>query len=232
MIILPQNYEQLYPCINSCGATAKIYSNGDKVYKIYRRVNNFKYCEEKFKQMLNLYHPNVFLPTDIVSSENSSNIYIGYEMDMDNGKALSNLKDADFNKLITSSVDIPEILLWVSSNYFLISDPNVDNVTFDNCYSFVDTYDFSWLPGKSVDKIYQLNLKRINETILCGLLGFEYEKCAIAYLNQISFSLFNQFLRLDHSKSNFIYECLSIVQEATQEEGLKKVRNKILNYSK
>lgn len=153
MIILPKNYQDIYPCINETGYTAVIYASPDYqyAYKIFK--NQFKYYEEKFNELLKFDNPNFFTPIDLVSIMDASNL-AGYKMIYDNGVALPNLTDISLSNLIKSASDINPNLYDLSQHCFLITDPNVDNITFSDTYKFVDTYNFLHAKNFSPEKIY------------------------------------------------------------------------------
>lgn len=228
MIILPENYTQIYPCINRSGSTAEIFANEyyTKAYKIYR--NRFKYNKEKFDAFLKFHNENCFLPKEIVSIENKPNLYVGYEMDYDNGIALRQIIDESLSKLIESSLELITTLEEISSHHFIISDPNPDNITFSNNYKFVDTYSFL-LSKKHIDEaIFKRNLIKVNISVLSGLLGFSYQENVINYLRTINSKYLDYYINLKKTNINFIYDILSIIQESTKEDSLRNAKKKIL----
>lgn len=231
MIILPKNYQDIYPCINETGYTAVIYASLDYQYafKIYKK--QFKYDEEKFNEFLKFTNPNCFTPKDLVSIENANNL-AGYKMLYDAGTSLPNLTDVSLSMLIKSASDINPTLQDLSQYHFLITDPNVDNITFSNTYKFVDTYNFLHAKKFSAEKIQQRNLLRVNESILCGLMGFSYRNRIIKYLNTIQSKHLNIFLNLDKNNPNFVYEALSIIQDTTNQDQLNKAKKNILALTK
>lgn len=231
MIILPKNYAKIYPCINSAGATAKIFVRPDYnyAYKVYR--NQFNYDEEKFKQFLKLNNPNCLSPKDILSIE-GNNCLAGYMMFFDDGVSLSKIKDEELEKLIKASLEIKNTLQDLSENHFLIMDPNVDNIIFSNSYKFVDTYSFSLRKSISSTTIQIMNTKKVNEMVLCGLIGQAYQKLFKAYLTLVKSKYLDYFSKLNNQDSNYIYDTLSIIREVTKEETLGRVKTKIIAQKK
>lgn len=231
-MILPKDYENLYPCINECGKASKIYVNLEhsKAYKIYRNI--FKYDKEKFEELLSLFNPNCISPTDTISMENNPNLYIGYEMNFDTGIALSKISNTDLDDLIIASLAIPETLTEISNHHFLITDPNVDNIIFSSAFKFVDTYSFLLAKKFTKELIYQRNITKINDTVLCGLIDLSYKKIIESFLVNIDSKYLELFLNLvkhDLSNINYIHDILSIIQETTQEDELKNAKQKILS---
>ncbi len=225
-MVLPENYKEIYPCINTSGFTANIYANLDytEAYKIY--LKKFNYDEAKMHEFSLLCNPNIFVPMDILSLQ-SRDDFIGYKMAFDDGKPLSRLRDAHFSELIAASFDILDTLADVSDHHFLITDPNIDNITFSTTYKLVDTYSFLWAKKFSKDKIFERNLKKINVSILNGLLGFSFDRDIESYFRNYHSKYLEKIQALDSSKSDFLYLYLSMVQEATQEDSLKKVKQKL-----
>lgn len=230
-MILPQNFEKTYPCINECGASSIIYANPDftEAYKIYK--NTFPYEENKFKKYTNYNHPNFFFPKDTLSKENNQDQLIGYKMDFDQGTALSKLINVDINKLIKEAQNIHNSLKDLSNNHFLIVDPNIDNITFSNTFKFVDTYSYLLLPKYSSEIIYTRNILKTNETVLCGLISFSYKKLILEYLkntNSKYLELFIKYIETETKTEQYIYHILSIIQETTKENNLPEIKKRIL----
>lgn len=231
MIILPHNYKDIYPCINETGSTAVIYASKDYqfAYKIFK--NQFKYNPEKCNKFFSLEIPNCFIPIDLVSLEIPNNL-VGYKMYYDDGISLPKLTDTSLSKLIQSSLDINPTLQNISQHKFLITDPNVDNITFSNTYKFVDTYNFLFAQKYSQEIIHQRNLSRVNESVLCGLIDFSYKDFLIKYLSLINPKYLNMFLNIDRNNPFFVYEVLSIIQEITKEDKLNRAKENILSLIK
>lgn len=234
-MILPKNYQSIFPCINECGASSVIYANADytKAYKIYR--NQFNFDEEKFKYYLAFDHPNCFFPTDVARDYDNPNLIVGYEMNFDSGIALSKIADSSLSLLITESLSVSETLKELSNNHFLIADPNVDNITFSTTYKFVDTYSYLLVLKYASETIYKRNITRVNDTVLCGLIGFSYKKYVERYLRMIDSKYLDLFIKSIQTKKandNYIYDILSIVQEETKEDSLIKAKKRILELNK
>jgi len=231
MIILPKNYDEIYPCINSTGATSKIFVSPDYncAYKVYR--SEFNYDEGKFKQFLKLNNSNCLSPKDILSIE-GSNCLAGYMMLFDNGVSLSRVKDEELEKLIKASLEIKYTLKDLSDHHFLIMDPNVDNIIFSNSYKFVDTYSFSLRKSISSATLQVMNTKKVNEMVLCGLIGQSYKKIIRVYLNLIRSKYLDYFFKLNNQDDNYIYDVLSIIREATKEEILERAKTKVITQKK
>lgn len=230
-MILPVNYKEKYRCINECGATSIIYTNADstKAYKIYR--NKFRYNKEKMDEFLSFHNPNCISPTDTISIENQPQIIVGYEMDFDSGKAISKITNQDLDQLIKASLDFPETLKEISDHHFLIVDPNIENITFSDTYKFVDTYSFLLAKKFATEIIYQKNLRKVNETILCGLIDFAYKKILADFLKNINsryLSMYENLLGEGYNSTNYVCDMLSIIQESTQENDLLLARKRLL----
>lgn len=228
-MILPENYENVYPCINSCGSTAKIYAspNYSTAYKIYRK--KFKYNEERFKKISSFHHPNCICPTDTTSIENNPNLYVGYEMAFDDGIALPNIVNESLTNLIQATVELPNTLNEISNHKFLITDPNPNNITFSNTYKFVDTYSFLWLQNISSNTIFQRNLNKVNVSILSGLIDYSYYQNIENYLLSTNSKYLDIVLNSTKTSTDFLYNILSIIQETTKENSLKKAKIKLLS---
>ena len=156
-------------------------------------------------------------------------------MDFDNGTALSKITDANLNRLITESLSISNSLKALSSSHLLIIDPNVDNITFGETFKFVDTYSYLLAIKYSSETIYQRNLRRVNDSILCGLIYFSYKKIIENYLIKTNYRYLYLFMDIIETKTqneNYVYEILSIIQETTGEEQLIKIKKRILETSK
>lgn len=230
-MILPENYKEKYRCINECGATSKIYTNADstKAYKIYR--NKFRYDQDKMDEFLSFHNPNCISPTDTISIENQPEVYVGYEMDFDSGISLPKITNQDLDKLIKASLNFPETLREISDHHFLIVDANVENITFSDTYKFVDTYSFLLAKKFATEIIYQKNLRKVNETVLCGLIDFAYKKILASFLKDINsryLPMYENLLGGGYNGTNYVYDMLSIIQETTQENDLLLARKRIL----
>lgn len=226
MFILPADYEKIYSCINTSGATSKIYANLNytEAYKIY--LKKFNYQEEKMNKLIFFKNPNVIAPTDIINIQNNNEI-VGYKMNYEEGKSLSKLLDADISLLIKASLDIPNTLKDISHHNFLITDPNIDNIVFSKEFKFVDVYSFLWAQKFSEDVILQKNLKKTNISVLSGLLGFSYQLDIANYLKNQHSKYLEKILNLNSDAENYIYLYLSLLQETMKEDSLKLVRQKI-----
>lgn len=229
MVIFPKNYQDFYPCINECGSSSVIYASLDytKAYKIHRK--GFNYDKDKFKYYLAFNHPNCFFPTDTVVIENNPNLVVGYEMNFDDGIALSKISDVNLSSLIAASLDVSGTLKEISNCHFLVVDPNVDNITFSTTFKFVDTYSYLLAMKYAEEVIYKRNIVRINDAVLCGLIGFSYKKVIIDYLSNKNSKDLDLLLSIlsDRGTDDYIYNILSIIQDATQEDSLSRVKRKI-----
>ena len=116
----------------------------------------------------------------------------------------------------------------LSQHHFLIADPNVDNIIFSDTYKLVDVYLFLLMKTILPEKLYARNLARVNETILCGLIDFSYRVRLINYLNSINSRYAIWFKELNRQNPIFVYEALSIIQDATEAETLEQAKTKIL----
>lgn len=225
-MIFPKNYREIYPCINAAGFSAEIYANSDytEAYKVY--LKKFNYDEEKIHEFSLLCNPNVFVPIDVLMLQDEGE-YIGYKMAFDDGQSLSKIKDANFSALINASLDILDTLTDISNHHFLIIDPNVDNITFSETYKFVDTYSFRFAKQFSCDKVFQRNLRKVNISVLSGLLGFSFDLDVKKYLKKCHSKYLEKIQDLDYSKSDFLYLYLSMLQETVKEDSLEKVKQKL-----
>ena len=231
-MVLPDNYETTYTCINGRGTTAKIFVNSDysKAYKIYRK--NFLYEDDKFKTFLTFQNPNFFTPIDTVSLESDRNKYVGYEMNYDTGISLPNLKDQNLVDLINSSKNIYPNLKDLSAYHFLIMDPNVENITFSTEFKFVDTYSFLLLKSYSQELILKRNMIKINDAVMSGLINSSYKKAIVDYLKNSHSKYLEMFINLIQNNldnADYIYNILSILEEVTKEEELSRVRKIVCN---
>ena len=227
MIVLPKNYKQIYPCVNECGFTSKIYANLEytEAYKIYK--DKFNYKEDKFNAIKSFENEHFLTPQDIIFIEDEKDS-VGYQMKFDNSISIPKLLDADLNKLISAALILPLDIADLSSNKFLITDPNPDNIIFGDNYKFVDTYSFLQATKFSVELIKQKNTTKANTSIIMGLFGFYYLENIIKYFKNNNPKYLDKFLKLQSSDSNFIYDILSLIQEATQQNSLQKTKKILL----
>lgn len=171
MIVLPKNYKEIYPCVNECGFTSKIYANKEytEAYKIYRKQFNYK--EDKFKAIKNFENEHFLTPQDIIFIEGQKDS-VGYKMRYDSSISIPKLSDADLNKLILSALYLPLDISDLITHNFLITDPNPDNITFGDSYNFVDTYSFLHTDRFNIDLIKQKNTIKTNTSIITDYLVF------------------------------------------------------------
>lgn len=229
-MILPDNYKNIFQCINASGSTATIYSSedGTKAYKIY--TQKFKYDEKKFNALKNAQHPNYLMPIDTLSLESNLTNFIGYETNLDRGIALSQILDESIDALVEAATDVPETLAHLNDHNMIIIDPNVDNIIFSDTFKFVDTYSFALAEKFSKELIKRRNLLKVNEMMLCGLINMSYREIVTRYLqktNPKAYELFLKTLETQKETGNFVPDILSIIQEATEENSLQKAKEKI-----
>ena len=229
-MILPKNYEKIYHCVNECGSTAKIYANEDytKAYKIYKKV--FRYNQQKFEEFKSFSNPSFFTPIDMLSFYENPDYYVGYEMDFDNGVSLPKIKDGYLLEFIKASLYVSKNLSELTKHHFLIVDPNSDNITFSDSFKFVDTYSFRLMKDFNKDLLFKRNMMRVNDMVMSGLIDMHYKQLIELYLRKIKSKYLESFLKLTKDNPDnemYIYDCLSILLDATQEEQLQVVKQKI-----
>lgn len=232
MIIFPNNYKEVYSCINQTGFTADIYTDEERsrAYKIYRA--GFNYQEDKFNHLKQISDRNCIRPMDVVALEEEKDITIGYEMAYDDGIVLAYLQEANILELIGAADEYLETLREISYYQCLISDPNVNNISFKRTFRFLDVYSFTWVKKISEGKIYDRNLSKINETILCGVIDFDYKRKISAYLEQKHSKNLEAYLKMDKRSPIFVPDILSILTEETKESSLSSVKQKIITRNK
>ncbi|MCI8588810.1 MAG: hypothetical protein HFG40_04080 [Bacilli bacterium] len=228
MIVFPNNYKEIYPCINQTGFTADIYTdkNRSEAYKIYR--SGFDYKEDKFNHLKQMSNKNCTSPLDEISLEKQRDLPIGYLMKYDDGIVLAYLQDANMIELMGATDDYLETLREISYYKCLISDPNINNISFKQTFRFLDVYSFTWAQKISENKIYDRNLNKINETILCGIIDFDYKRKIRTYLAQKHSKYLEAYLALDKESPIFVPDILSILMEETKEQSIKSAREKIM----
>lgn len=231
MIKIPNNYKNIYPCINTNGSEARIYANYDKneAYKIYRR--KFNYDEEKLNELQKISNPNCIIPQDILYKEDNSTAYIGYSMKYQQGKSLSSIQDIDVDLLISKYPDIINCLEEITSKRFLILDSNGNNIMFYDTYKIIDTWAFHKIKNQPQKAILKKNIENTNSILLSGLIDIFYKDTINQYLKSTNSKYIDLFNSLNKSSKTYISDIFSILVSETKETDLKKIKTKIIKTS-
>lgn len=223
MINLQKIYFDNLEILNSKGKEALIYQVNNTIYKIYR--NKFPYIEEKVTRFKNIEIENVALLKDVLIDINP----YGYIMDPMYGVVLNTNLDYQINSAIVAAKNLPQTIKEISSYHLTPSDINVDNILFNvekQTFEFVDTYGYIFFDKFTVEKLYNHNLKRINDTILCGLLSQEWKKSVYNLLLKYN-SNYLKYVENNQS-SLYLYNILSILQEILDTNTISEMKQKII----
>lgn len=227
MINLQKDYFNNLEILNSNGKEALIYLLNDTIYKVYR--NKFPYVREKVKRFKNIQIESVALLKDILIDVNP----YGYIMEPMDGIVINPNLDCQLNSTIIAAKNLSQKIKEISNYHLTPSDINVDSILFNvekQKFEFVDTYGYIFFDKFPVEKLYYHNLKRINDTILCGLLSHEWNKNVYNLLLQYN----DNYLKYLEDKQNnlYVYNILSILQELLDSNTIIEMTEKIKIYEK